>query len=374
MKKLTRCPQCGANNDNNYNFCKLCGEKLGIYKFCPECGKKNVEYANFCENCGTHLKASRSDIGGLKSQYSLNKELTDSNNVVSLDLTPAESLMIMDHSFYQGHGSALKELMKVTLIDLIFKNVFKLDVREVEKKGIFGSKIVKKTYLLEGKNFNMPLKPHEEIFRKHLPHNADSKRLRKLQQRVYRTYHNNYARKKLLKPLSLEGFFDVENKFLGKKYSLSYKGIDAREMIFKLKEDGEYLENWIETDPERARAYILTGGSNIFLTDDHYLDWFKDNSKKISKLFVGATVVGTAYAFSKIRWYGAFRRQYSHGIDFNDFDDFNSFDDSFNDIFSNIDTFDIFDSMDFSDFDSGFDSESYGGFDGGGFDGGGGFD
>lgn len=359
VRKLIKCPECGSNNDDNYNFCKSCGKKLVKYKFCPECAHKNVDTARFCENCGMSLTF---EFDGVKNQNNVN----DYGGMVSLDLTPAESLMIMDHGFYQGYGTALQELLKVTLIDLVFKDVFKLEVREVEKKGLFSSKLVKETYLLEGKNFNMPLKPHEEVFRKYLPGKVDSKRLKKLQQQVYR-HSNDYAKKKLLEPLALEGFFDVEKKFLGKKYSLSYKGLDAQEMIFKLKEDGKDLENWIETDPGRAKAYILMGGSNIFLTDDYYFEWFKNNSKKISALFAGAAVVGTAYAFNKVRWYSAFRH-HSPGIDFDDFDDFTSFDDSFSDIFSDVSTFDVFDSMDFNDFDSGFDS---GGFDGGGDCGGG---
>ena len=368
VRKLIRCPQCGADNKENHNFCEFCGGKLATYKFCTECGQKNVENANFCENCGTPLETFVYGMKSSETQDNLNKELNTSNETVSLGLTPAESLIIMDHKFYQGYGTELQEMLKVTLIDLVFKDVFKLEVKEVEKKGLFSSKLVKETYLLEGKNFNMPLKPHEEVFRKYLPNRVDSKRLKKLQQQIYR-HSNDYAKKKLLEPLALNGFFDVEKKFLGKKYSLSYKGQDTQEMIFKLKEDGKDLENWIETDPERARAYILMGGSNIFLTDDYYFDWFKNNSKKISALFAGVAVVGTAYAFSKVRWYSAFRRHHSSGIDFDDFDDFNSFDDNFSDIFSDASTFDVFDSMDFSDFDSGFDG---GGFDGGGDGGGGG--
>lgn len=267
-----------------------------------------------------------------------------------MELTPAESfLMIIDHKA-NSKGSSTKNLLKVTLIDLIFKNVYSLDVKEVEKKGIFGKKTVKKIYLKEGKNFNLPLKPHEEVFRKYLPRKANSKRLRKLQQRVYRAYGSKYAKKKLLEPLSSEGYFTVEKKFSGRKYSLSDKGIKTQQMILKLKNEGKDLENWVETDPEKAKAYFLMGGSNIFLTDDYYFDWFKNNSKKIAALFIGVAIVGVAYRFSNIRWYSAFSRR-SHDIDFDDFDDFGSFDDnSFNDIFSDSDIFDTFDSMDFDDF------------------------
>ena len=352
---LTKCLHCGTDNEENYNFCQSCGEKLkSNYEFCPECGKENADDAKFCLDCGASLQKSNE---GFKNQKTLEE---NSDDVVSLDLTPAETLIIMDQR------TLPKELLKMTFIDLIFKGVFKLDVEEVEKKGIFGTKMVKEMYLYEGKNFNMPLKPHEEVFQKNLPSKADSKRFKKLQQRVARS-SGDYAKKKLLEPLAAEGYFNVEKKFLGKKYSLSDKGIETEKMIWKLKEEGQDLEHWIESDPDRARAYLLMGGSNIFLTDDYYFDWFKDNSKKIGALFAGAAVVGTAYAFSKVRWYSAFNRHSHFGMDFDDFNDFTSFDSGFNDIFSDFDSFDAFDSMDFSDFDSGFDS-------GGGFDGGGGGD
>jgi hypothetical protein len=361
VRKLIKCPQCGLINEENSNFCKSCGENIhSTCDFCPKCGKENSGNAKFCANCGKSLEKQNS---GLKTQNNLKTKLKpdgsdNSGKIVALDLTPAESLVLLNQ------GTLTKELLKVTFIDLIFKNVFKIDVQEVEKKGIFGRKMVKETYLHEGKNFNMPLKPHEEVFRKHLPSKVDSKRFRKLQQSVARS-SSDYNRKKLLEPLTSQGYLHVEKKFLGKKYSLSDKGEETRVLILKLKEEGQNLENWIESDPERARAYLLMGGSNIFLTDDYYFEWFKNNSKKIAILFAGAAVIGTAYAFSRIRWY----RGFSFSPDM-DFDDFGSFDDSFVDIFSDVSTFDAFDSVEFDDFDAGFDG---GGFDvGDGGDGGGG--
>lgn len=380
VKNLIKCPKCGADNVENSNFCLSCGERLKtISRFCPECGNKNVKNAKFCENCGTSLEMSGSEMKVSKSQ---DKQSTDLNaglsinspeKTVSLNLTPAESLIILDH---KKHQRSSKELFKSTLIDLIFKNVYTLNVQEVEKKGIFGKKNVKKIYLEEGKNFNMPLKPHEEVFRKHLPHKADSKRLRKLQQRVYRAHGNNYARKKLLDPLASEGFFTVEKKFLGNKYSLSDKGIKAQQMILELKDEGKNLDNWLETDPERAKAYLLIGGSNVFLTDDNSFNWFKDNFQKIRRLYASRSDKINAFLFFSFAWYGAFKMHPKHlkGIELDDFDnipDFDSFDsynfEGFDDIFSDFDAFDVLDSMDASDFDafdSGFDSID-GGYDGG---------
>lgn len=384
---MIKCPKCGAENVEDSNFCLSCGEKLKTTsQLCPECGNKNVGNAKFCENCGAGLEISGSEI---KAPGSQGKQTTTANSdkyinapgkTVSLNLTPAESLIILDP---KKHQRSAKELFKATLIDLIFKNVYQINVQEVEKKGIFGKKTVRKIYLEEGKNFNLPLKPHEEVFRKHLPHKADSKRLRKLQQRVYRTYGNKYARKKLLQPLAAEGFFNVEKKFLRNKYSLTDKGIKAQQMILELKDEGKNLDNWLETDPERAKAYLLIGGSNIFLTDDDSFNWFKDNFHKIKRLYASRSDKINAFLFFTFAWYGAFKMRPKHlkGIEFDDFDDnldFDSFDssdldsfDSFDDIFSDFDAFDIFDAMDASDFDSfdsGFDSDD-GGYDGG-YDGG----
>ncbi len=374
-ENLIKCPKCGADNEENSNFCLSCGERIKeVAQFCPECGNKNVGNAKFCENCGASLETSGSEIKSSGSQIkqtpTVNSDISinATEKTVSLNLTPAESLIILDH---KKHQKSAKELLKSTLIDLIFKNVYKLNVQEVEKKGIFGKKTVKKIYLEEGKNFNLPLKPHEEVFRKHLPHKADSKRLRKLQQRVYRTYGNNYAKKKLLQPLAAEGFFNVEKKILGNKYSLTDKGIKAKQMILELKDEGKNLDNWLETDPERAKAYLLIGGSNIFLTDDDSFNWFKNNFNKIRGLYASRSDKINAFLFFTFAWYGAFKMHPKRlkGIEFDDLDDdldFDSFDgsdfdsfDGFDDIFSDFDAFDVFDSMDVADFDSfdsGFDS------------------
>ncbi|MGF7117174.1 hypothetical protein [Methanobacterium oryzae] len=244
-------------------------------------------------------------------------------------------------------------------MDLIFKNVFKLDVREVEEED---GKKVKKIHLLEGKNFNMPLKPHEEVFRKYLPPKSDSNRFQTLQGRVYRNaIRYDYARKRLLKPLYSDGFFALKKSFLRKKCSLSDKGEESRQIIKQLKDDGKNLENWLETDPEKARAYLLTVGSNIFLMDKHNFNWFKENYKKISALFhVKKDDGDDADDFFDYIWYSAF----IFGLESASMD-------NIGDIFSDFDMFDIFDSIDIGDIDSVFENAgSDNGFDIGSSDGG----
>ena len=53
-KKATlRCPECGAENDAELNFCEQCGSELT--KPCPHCGKPVGAHAAFCGHCGKKI-------------------------------------------------------------------------------------------------------------------------------------------------------------------------------------------------------------------------------------------------------------------------------------------------------------------------------
>lgn len=53
-KKATlRCPECGAENDAELNFCEQCGSELT--KPCPHCGKPAGAHAAFCGHCGKKI-------------------------------------------------------------------------------------------------------------------------------------------------------------------------------------------------------------------------------------------------------------------------------------------------------------------------------
>ncbi len=329
VRKLIKCPECGADNGKDARFCSLCGAT--IYKFCPECGKKNIKAAKFCMDCGASFE---SEIDSLETQ---NNEIYDKEDIfsdnsgkkVSLNLTPAESLMLLDPKKYVGHKESLKELLKVTLIDLILKDVFELSV-----ETIYGRKTVKRNYLKKGKSFSMTLKPHEDVFRRCLLHKADSKRLQKLQEHVYHNaLQHDYIMEKLLEPLASNGFFIVKKGFLRNKYVLSDKGIKAQEIMLKLKDEGKNLENWLETDPERAKAYLQICGSNIFLADEYNFKCLKDNSKKIKTLFSNKKSYSDASKNYNYGWYPVFMQN------------------SDNNIFSNEDIDRIFNSIDANNFD-----------------------
>lgn len=51
------CPNCGASNNNNCNFCSECGSKLPEIqetskRFCTRCGAEIAEGMRFCSSCG----------------------------------------------------------------------------------------------------------------------------------------------------------------------------------------------------------------------------------------------------------------------------------------------------------------------------------
>lgn len=355
---------------------KLIGDKLKTDpKFCPQCGEENVENANFCLNCGTSLETIES--GQTQDKIDIKSVILrdDSNQMDSLNLTPAESLMILDNEKYSNRTS-LMEILRVTLIDLVFKNVFKIDIQE--EVNSITSRIIKEIYLQEGKFFNMPLKPHEEIFREYLSSRDDSNKFSTLQALVLRdALQQEYVKKRLLEPLLSDGFLTLKKSILRKKYVLSDKGIETKQIIEKLINDGRNLDEWLETDPQRAKAYMLISGSNIFLIDKQNLKWFKNNSGRINKLFAGRKVHTDESDFFNYYWYSTFILD--SGIV-----DISSIDDLFSDF--NISTIlDLIDASDFgfnvtgsddgifdsdSGFDSGFDSGNYdsGSYDGGGFD------
>ncbi|MFA6530102.1 MAG: zinc ribbon domain-containing protein [Candidatus Micrarchaeia archaeon] len=54
VKKLVKCPKCGAKLEPDAKFCPECGYKLIVV-----CAKCNVEYpvgTKFCKQCGEALK------------------------------------------------------------------------------------------------------------------------------------------------------------------------------------------------------------------------------------------------------------------------------------------------------------------------------
>lgn len=48
------CPKCSQENPDTFNFCRVCGAKLGLK--CPACNAAVLPTDNFCGNCGRDLQ------------------------------------------------------------------------------------------------------------------------------------------------------------------------------------------------------------------------------------------------------------------------------------------------------------------------------
>jgi predicted RNA-binding Zn-ribbon protein involved in translation (DUF1610 family) len=128
-------------------ICKSCGENIrATYDFCPKCGKENSGNTKFCANCGTGLERQNSGLTQKDLKTKLKPvESDNSDEIVALDLTPAESLIILNHH------TLTKELLKVTFIDLIFKNVFKSKFMKLKRKAYLEGKWLRKPIFMREK-------------------------------------------------------------------------------------------------------------------------------------------------------------------------------------------------------------------------------
>lgn len=126
----------------------------------------------------------------------------------SLNLTPAESLLILDPR--KGSG---KEMMKFTLIDLLLKRALEAEVRD-EKKGRIIKRVVKKTYIKKGEAiYELHLKAHEEAFCSPLKM-QERLELTEIVKEVYKSVNgfNGYAINFVREPLHEQDYFEKEKK------------------------------------------------------------------------------------------------------------------------------------------------------------------
>ncbi len=56
------CSSCGTLNNNDAEFCRQCGSKLGVRE-CPKCRAAAEPNARFCSMCGTQLLQSGNAAG-----------------------------------------------------------------------------------------------------------------------------------------------------------------------------------------------------------------------------------------------------------------------------------------------------------------------
>lgn len=257
----------------------------------------------------------------------------------SLNLTPAESLIIISP---RAQG---RDMIKITLVDLLLKRVLNIDVEENESKYL--KRHYKSIIISEGELFEFNLKPHEEILRKLILEYSElelKEFARILLGKIdFKEYKNKHVRDILVD----KGYFKKRREMLlslipHTTYELTDKGFEVKSKITALLDEAKNLDKWMKEDLGRARAYLSIIGSHILLTDYDIEDIKKfnrilsgikpeSNVKDYYDYYLYTLPLGYLDDQGNIENFDLF--DISVMGDFNSFDDFNSdFDVGYNDI------------------------------------------
>ncbi|HML04918.1 MAG TPA: hypothetical protein VK426_03990 [Methanobacterium sp.] len=180
----------------------------------------------------------------------------------SLDLTPAESLIII------SPDSTGIEMIKITLIDLLLKKALKLNIGQ--NKSQFLKKNCKSVTIIKNKSNELIFKPHEKILMDFLGNGGLE--LKEFAKTLLLQINPSEYKNSVRMPLIDKNYFKRQRKMLlslvpYNTYILTEEGIKVRYMIMKLLDESLYLEKWIKEDLGRAKAYLSVMGSHMLLTN-----------------------------------------------------------------------------------------------------------
>lgn len=199
----------------------------------------------------------------------------------SLNLTPAESLIII------SPRTQRREMIKITLIDLLLKRVLKINVVEHESK--FLKRHYKSIIISEGELFESNLKPHEEILRDLILEYSQLE-LNEFARILNKKINSNDFRDKYVRDILVDkGYFKKKRKMLlslipHATYALTDKGVEVKSKIIALLDEAKYLEKWIKEDLGRAKAYLSVTGTHILLSNVYDIEDIKKFSKILSQI------------------------------------------------------------------------------------------
>ena len=202
-----------------------------------------------------------------------------------LELTPAESYLLLDIDNKDG-----KTLMKYSLINLLYKNVLRSEVRE-ETEGTVFKKVVKKTYLSRGDRFeDTELKAHEKIFCSVMEDDNEIE-LTEFIKKIFDQYNYDDYYELMMKMQSQSGLLKIIeervffNIFSKKRKELTERGEDANSKIKDILSTGKKnLPDWVLNEPARAKAYMAACGANLILLDGHDMGMLQSYESKLKDI------------------------------------------------------------------------------------------
>ncbi len=209
------------------------------------------------------------------------------DGIKSLGLSPAESMYILNHH------CPMKEIITVTFLDMINRNILETTSQEVTK-GVIIKKDKTELFIQEGSAFNDALKPYEEVFQKAIENKPELtfpkytkeliKKLGVFTSKNIRRWDFPHYRNKIRDPLMDLGYYEkYKTKSLGfipkTDYRLTDYGLDTKNNIENLLSEGG--------NPNNTEDQSNTLKTDIFLLkqdDEEKLDKFsKELSKQINK-------------------------------------------------------------------------------------------
>ena len=202
-----------------------------------------------------------------------------------LELTPAESYLLLDIDNKDG-----KTLMKYSLINLLYKNVLRSEVRE-ETEGTVFKKVVKKTYLSRGDRFeDTELKAHEKIFCSVMEDDNEIE-LTEFIKKIFDQYNYDDYYELMMRMQSQSGLLNIIeervffNIFSKKRKELTERGEDANSKIKDILSTGKKnLHDWVLNEPARAKAYMAACGANLILLDGHDMGMLQSYESKLKDI------------------------------------------------------------------------------------------
>ena len=252
--------------------------------FCHDCGLNNSKSAVFCKSCGVEL-------------YPELKKVRDVINFSGL--SPAESMYLLNNQ------SNIIEMINVTFLDLINRNVLDITFREV-LKGVLIKKEKNETFVFGKNAFYDILKPHEEVFQKAMQNKPElslEKYTKVLFKKLGMFTHKrglgirgrdfpSYRNKKIRNTMVDNGYLEIhKTKSMGlisrNNYELSDYGLDLKNKIDAVISEAESLEE-DTNDPKGNNIFFNPLGTRIFLSNPEDEVKVNNFTKDIDKLMMKA--------------------------------------------------------------------------------------
>ncbi|MEM7043493.1 MAG: hypothetical protein AAF543_11850 [Pseudomonadota bacterium] len=190
------------------------------------------------------------------------REAAEAAKVSLRSLSPAECLVLLD-----PEGADPKELIRVTLLDLIAKKAIHFERRP--RQTFFMRRTVEDPYLIAGSDLRRSGIKHHEHLILDIVRREGEVSLKRFAREVARALRKARAFKDayVVEDLSKAGLIVEERRFaLFRHKYLSEKGERVRAVLKDLRDHAaRHMDGWIGADSDKAALFLALVGTNILI-------------------------------------------------------------------------------------------------------------